>query len=894
LAFNFEKQSTFMTTKIDVWPIAEQVLPEAPLSPLPGTPDKRLLDWREPFQNDLFQSGAVLLAVSAGLFVLFDSVIELNEGEHFGLFFMHYVMAFAWGAAVTFQGGWSYLIRHRREQQAAMWLVMVLWYVSAFALNRSMAVFEQSVPWLCWAVVGSSLAIVAHIWADLLPRWGQQLLYAALAGAFLLLVYQAVFLCALYGVSIPGLIVLGIGAHTFVPGAMAFLVGRQLWVGAAQRTWLRPAVSVGLAVPLLLLGLFVFNWQRTANRLAQVRVEASLRTTTDLPDWVLMAQQLVPNAVTDRLLKATTVYVSDPWSRSFGELRALDDVRLHDPLVVIAQTLFPATTSLLTDAEQTKLLRTVNQAHYGTESKFWSGRNLSTARLTTQVRIWPQYRLSYTEKTVVVRSSARWGDQEALYSFHLPEGSTVSALSLWIAGREEPARLTTQATADSAYRQVVGVESRVASRDPSVLTWQEGNRVTVRVFPVPAGQKRQFKIGITSPLRAKGGNLTYLNAWFDGPDANKADETIKLTFAQTPTDLNVPWLTETLTNNQLTHRDTHRARYRPDWRVSLAAPPLAAGAPFRLDGRTYAVRAYQPTLSAFIPADLYLDVNTAWTKNEFMDILAVAKKQNIANVWAFSDGLVRLTDANREEVFEALSETGFSLFPIDRIANPSRGLLITKGTASGPTLADLTGSTFSEKLTKQAATLQAPIRTLCLNDVPTPYLKTLAELRVLQLVTTDGTGKAATYLSNRQFPAQTETDTRAELPTAGIAITARADSSDVPGRGTADVPDHIARLFVYNQLMQRVGRHYFDAAFRNDASLASLAQQGHVVSPVSSLVVLETQEDYKRFDIKADKNGLDNATLKQDGAVPEPHEWAMMAVAAVLVLWQFRKKWLLL
>jgi XrtN system VIT domain protein len=873
-----------MNTKTDEWLIAEQTLTEAPLCPLPGTSGEQILDWREPFQDDHFTVGAVLLTCSAGGFWLYDSVLDTGNSNDFGVAMLHYLVALGYGFVITIRGGWSYLFRHRREQQAAMWLVLPLWYVSAFALNREMAVFEKSVPWLCWAVVGSGAAVVLHVWADLLPRWGQQLLYAALAGAWLLFAYQAVYLGQLYPISVPGLLALGISAHTFVPLFMAVVVGRQLWQAASQRTYLRPAVGVGLAVPLLLLGTFVYSWQRTANRLEQVRIEAGLRATTDLPAWVLMAQQLTPNAITDRLLKATSVYVTDPWSRSFGDLRALDDVRLHDPLVVVAQNLFPA--PVLSDAEQTKLLRAVSQTHYGTESKYWSGRNLTTPRLTTQVRIWPQYRMSYTEKTVVVRSSARWGDQEALYTFYLPEGSTVSALSLWVNGVESPARLTTQAKADSAYRQVVGVESRVVSRDPSVLTWQEGNRVTVRVFPVQPGLERQFKIGITSPLRAEGNTLTYQNAWFDGPNADAAQETIKLTFAQTPTDLSLPWLTDRLTNNGL----THRASYHPDWRITLKAPPLATTAPFRLDGTEYAVAPYVPTLSAFIPTDIYLDLNTEWTKAEVKTVLEVAEKQGVKHVWAFSDGLVPLTPDSWEGVFEALSETTFSLFPIHRIANPATALLVTKGTAAGPTLADLAGSSFSEKLTKQAAKINAPLRTICLNATPSPYLKTLAELRVLQMVAANVPEATGQYLSKGQFPAIAEADSRVVLPTAGIALIARpiADSSTVPD---ANVPDHVARLFVYNQLMQRVGRHYFDASYRNDASLAGLAQQGHVVSPVSSLVVLETENDYDRFKIKTDKNGLDNATLNQEGAVPEPHEWAMLAVAVLLIGWQFRKRW---
>ena len=57
-----------------------------------------------------------------------------------------------------------------------------------------------------------------------------------------------------------------------------------------------------------------------------------------------------------------------------------------------------------------------------------------------------------------------------------------------------------------------------------------------------------------------------------------------------------------------------------------------------------------------------------------------------------------------------------------------------------------------------------------------------------------------------------------------------------------------------------------------------------MVSPVSSLVVLETQADYDRFDIVDSKNSLKNASMKGNGAVPEPGEWAIIILGAAAFL----------
>jgi hypothetical protein len=61
------------------------------------------------------------------------------------------------------------------------------------------------------------------------------------------------------------------------------------------------------------------------------------------------------------------------------------------------------------------------------------------------------------------------------------------------------------------------------------------------------------------------------------------------------------------------------------------------------------------------------------------------------------------------------------------------------------------------------------------------------------------------------------------------------------------------------------------------------AATAYVVSPVSSLVVLETKEDYERFGIKDKDNSLHNATKNSSGAVPEPHEWALIIVFLLFI-----------
>jgi XrtN system VIT domain protein len=119
------------------------------------------------------------------------------------------------------------------------------------------------------------------------------------------------------------------------------------------------------------------------------------------------------------------------------------------------------------------------------------------------------------------------------------------------------------------------------------------------------------------------------------------------------------------------------------------------------------------------------------------------------------------------------------------------------------------------------------------------------------------------------------------IDNAKMTISENADSV------STGAPDDIARLYAYNHMMQQIGTKYLSKDYLKDSAattgLIKEAEQANIVTPISSLIVLETAQDYKRFDIQKSKNSLDNATLKNSGAVPEPHEWVLIIIFALLV-----------
>ena len=69
-----------------------------------------------------------------------------------------------------------------------------------------------------------------------------------------------------------------------------------------------------------------------------------------------------------------------------------------------------------------------------------------------------------------------------------------------------------------------------------------------------------------------------------------------------------------------------------------------------------------------------------------------------------------------------------------------------------------------------------------------------------------------------------------------------------------------------------------------------LAKDANIVTPISSLIVLETDEDYKNNGIEKNVNTLGNASINNDGAVPEPHEWLLILIGLITVFVYYRRQ----
>lgn len=820
-------------------------------------------------QDSLLATGLAFIPLSLFIFSI-PLLFPTGSDSHFGFFAFSFLLSVSYFIILLVNRS-SWQVEHRRYY---ILLSLILFLISAYGLNRDMEVFAASPVWFCMVLVLLCANYILSIFYNSLPSPVRFGVLALLGVSAVLFLYLSIYLVPIYAISIPGMLAFGISVHTFVPALLCVhtvLLVAQL-AGDNKKYWISFASGVGSVIAVVIF--FSVQWRSGVNDINRAYTRAIAEGDKDLPAWMQVAQWVQHDTYTEKILKSDLVYNIPEWDEdlfwrmptaSLGELQ-----KVHDPLVVLA-SIFSGK-SYLTAEDKINILKTQFDARHHTEERLWSGKDLTTKNVVSTIRIWPEYHLAYTEKVLTVfnHEVSRWltGGQEGIYTFHLPEGAVVTSLSLWVNGREEKGILTTKEKADSAYSGIVGVERR----DPSVVHWQEGNRVTVRVFPVLSNDSRVFKVGITAPLRKEGDNLVYDNIWFEGPDASAASESVKLYLNGRAT---APMQQAVLQENG-DKTFSREGRYKPHWSFTLKDEGLSPNT-FSFNGASYHLKHYNPIREAVDLRDFYLDINHAWTEEEWQAIWQALKGRR---VWVYHFDMVQLTEENREWYFRELKKQRFSLFPLHEIKDVARSLVICKSAGKSPDLSDLAGSRFLEKIKAFSAAGQKA-RIFNLGHGLSPYLSSLKDYRLF-LYEWGDTEELQQLLAQGQFVRDEERDNEVVVHNARIVIVKEA------GSRPSAAPDHLLRLFAFNHILRQFGQQGLGGNVDYESIVAE-AKEAYVVSPVSSLIVLETQQDYERYGIEDSKNSLKNASIKSKGAVPEPHEWVLIILGSIIGIYLFLK-----
>jgi XrtN system VIT domain protein len=822
--------------------------------------------------------GYLMLLVSFPIFLITEyTQSDGTRSEFFGLFVVHYLIALTYAGILLFNKGLGIRKSWKKENLGKTIILLHLFYISAYALNREITVFNDSTEWLSVYTIVASVFILSFSLSKSPPRWFDRIRYFVLGSITLFYVYQALFVAPLYMVGSIGLILFGIGGHIFVPLTLLVASVSIMYHHHKSKLLFNTWLIAGSLSTILVVTVFIFVWDNRIKKIQKLASQSVLYSNAQLPVWVKVSQSVPNDWITLRILKSQIVYTVPLNSFSDWDFMpsgfSWDEKKKHDPLVFIASFINSTT---LSSPDRLMILQSLGDSRHNAEERLWSGDNLVTSYIVTDIEVYPQLRLAYTEKYIDVKNDAGsrgwWGNtQEAIYTFQLPEGSVVTSLSLWINGKEEKGILTSKQKARQAYKTIVGVESR----DPSVVQWQEGNTVTVRVFPCTIGEERKFKIGVTTPLTETDGQLIYHNMKFKGPFSGNAQETIRVRFQGSPSPAEMPGFIKDKKGDFISEN-----RYDPEFRISMKAVPFKIDNRFIFDGFQYSLEPYKTNYRSFQVGRVYLDINSSWSDHE---LDSIKKQISTKDVFVYDDEEFIKLGENNWEIANDLLNRNFSLFPFHLLEDSDHSLVITKGKSLSLHLSDIKESKFAEGISTFFRAGRK-VHVYNLEGGTSTYISSLRELRGLQY-TQGSVEQLHDILKNNQYPVILENEGNIVLHNARVVISKKVvEDKSI----NSNAPDHLARLFAYNNVLRKVGPNYFNKDFIDD-DLVKEASMAYIVSPVSSLIVLETKEDYKRFDITETENSLHNAAKDSSGAVPEPHEWALIVLFLLLVVFlQFR------
>jgi len=795
---------------------------------------------------------------------------DFDSNDRMGFIFTNHAITIGYLIAIIIQSMVKNKWRFLRMDKRLFISFISLAYISAHTLNEEIAIFSRYPLWLNVLLISIFVCLHLFEYIDKLPTIVRSIIFFVLGFGTSVIFYFTIYLAPFAPIGVIGIVFFALTIYLFTPLILLTVIIYQFFKSKRFKVDNRIYLA-GVILPILLTAFFLFRWQNAVIKMNNAKSSAENQY---LPNWVILGQQLPTDKLTQKVLSSNLSYDNlghfGRWSNSLSS--TITEEVTHDPQVIIAQLLlgeFP-----FDDETCLKIIEYQYDARHEVYRKLWSGRDLQTKQVLSHIQIYPDYRLAYVEKTITIanNNSSKWSQQEALYTFTLPEGTVASSLSLWINGKEEKSRLTTKSKADSAYTTIVGVESR----DPALLHWQEGNTLSVTIFPCTPEEDRIFKIGLTVPLKHTDNQLVLSNISFKGPNFLWTDEisTLEL-FSNEKLDIDLPSGFNKVEKNKYVHKGT----YDEDKTILLEATNLSTNN-FSFNNKTYQIEELKPSTINFRPSDVYLDINKSWTKSEFKEIFETFSRQRI---FVFNNGLKQLNDDNKNTLFNQLNGLNFSIFPLQKIENTSSSLLISKSTKNSPNLEDLSETNFGIQLSNYLSSNPEKIKLANIGENLSPYLKSLNEFDVFDYWS-GGLEELLELNKKGAFPINRLQKNEVAINSSKSKIIMHQQTS------SSNAPDHLMRLFAYKQIMQLTGRNYF----KNDAEfqqiLVDIANEAYVVSPISSLVVLETIKDYERFDIEENENSLQNAVKNSSGAVPEPHEWALIILTLLVVSYLYFKR----
>lgn len=768
-----------------------------------------------------------------------------------------------YGVIVSFK-----LIRKREEFIHLVPFLILNWFIGCFCTNVLINIFEN-LP--VWVYVLTFLFCFSNffIYSNFKNKWIIPISFFINGITILLIIYYAIYLMPLTFYSLVGILALGLGFYGLVPFIVLVIHTFRLVTVLPKNKSNIISFSSGIILTILSFVAFTIQLNKESEKIRSHSISKTFETNADLPTYIIVSQSLKPNFFNEILLKKDLVYTStenffDSQQFRFFSAKQYNERKSHNPFVNVAY--FYTKDSGLSVDDRINILKSNFDKRLETEEQLWSGDDLITKNIKEDVKIYPNERLAYTEITMdIAIEEMTWNPKEAIYSFQLPEGSVATSLSLWVNGVERKGILTTKEKAQKAYTQIVGVEAR----DPSLMQWREGNRVVVRVFPVSYDLPRTFKCGFTTPLKVENNKLKYQSLNIKGPNISNAETLSRLQISgneKFDSDKNFE-----LKNNFY----INESRGLDKWETFLPIGNSTYSSSFIWKDNVYEINPIESGNISFIPSEIVLDLDSNWSLEEIKKIINLKKNKFVVII---NNKKEEINSANYETVFTQFENLQYSLLPLYILSENS--LIITKSGSYSANFEELQASEFLNKI--KSGTKQKQLKAINISSEINPFWQTIKEQKYVEFIQTD-LENALKLVKNNQFLSLTTDENRVNIETAGISIHKKEKLEKLSSNGS----NHIYRMYAFGKVLEE------QVTIQNDSlavnKYVTLAQDANIVTPITSLIVLETDEDYTKHGIEKNIDTLGNASINNDGAVPEPHEWVLIILTLVVLFVYYKK-----
>ncbi|MFC4313048.1 VIT domain-containing protein [Steroidobacter flavus] len=497
------------------------------------------------------------------------------------------------------------------------------------------------------------------------------------------------------------------------------------------------------------------------------------------------------------------------------------------------------------------------------------GLSLASSRLDGSVDA--KAALAYLEWTLVLKNDTN-AQSEARARVALPPGAVVTRLTLWVNGEEREAAFAGRGEVTAAYQSVVA-----RRRDPVLVTTAGADRIAVQMFPVPPYGEMKARIGMTVPLQLDSLQQGTLQLpYFHERNFELAESLKHSVWVEAKSPLNAGSRRATLAPEgayalQFNLADSELTQTNAV--ITVPRDPSKNAWSYDSLTKDHVIKQALEVVPTVAPARLTVVIDSSASMAAFAQPLAEALSHLPPQVELFvifaddlaDTAIVPMTpqdataSVRSHEFIGGEDNTAALAQALDQVLTTQNSALVW---VHGPQPVVLqTTASIEQRLERRGQVRWYDVQVMPGANLIAERLDGLANIRTLPLA-------RLTTLFASWRPGGTEIFVhRNWIPSAQAA-----------GPASEQTSEHLARLWADDEVKRLL---YVDRDPRG--SIIEFAHEYQLVTPVTGAVVLETQQQYEAA-------GLTPVAEGTVPSIPEPEEWALMIIAALVLLYAWKRR----